>query len=171
MKNTILILAIAATAVACGGKQETTSDHAAADTLLSEGTNSKAAYDRADTVEVGGERVTYHVVLMPTDSLPTVKDYNGRDHQDRKATIVVERANGTQICRTLTKQAVEDMAEATFFQSAILDGMRLAEVTSKGLRFVMSISEPNSDLTQPFSLMLTLDGGMTITPQTIIDVE
>ena len=117
------------------------------------------AYDHTDTISLGGTTYVCRIERTPSDSLPTVTDDFGVEFADNVYLLTIERNGVPFLERRFTKVAFAHLLTDDMLRHSVLDGMR-ADTTVAGLAFVVSVSQPQSDIFQPF--LLTVDGSGAI---------
>lgn len=122
-------------------------------------------YDFTDTVVISGHTYIYNIHREASDSLPTVSDDFGTSFADNIYHINIRRDGGQFYSHSFTKAAFVNMLTAEMKKHGVLDGMR-CDTTLDGLCFAASISQPQSDLYQPFIITVAPDASTAITRDT-----
>jgi len=129
-------------------------------------------YHRFDSVTVGTTLYTYDILRLASDSLPSVTYENGEEAKDNTIRLILTRNGRTYFGHTFTKSTFSSALDEDFYSRSILDGIRFVSAEAgRGLTFFFSVSEPNSDMTVPFSLTVGDDGAYTFERTEIMDLE
>ena len=99
-----------------------------------------------------------------------MKDDFGTEFADNIYRLVIQRDGVTFFDRSFTKAAFAHLLTPDLLQRGVLDGMR-ADTTLTGLSFSVSISQPQSDIFQPFILSVDNAGTIAIARDTRMELE
>ncbi len=128
-------------------------------------------YRSHEEVKMGGRVYAYNIERTASDSLPLVKDELG-GAKDNVVRLRLSRDGHTYYNRTLTKELFRSSMDENFYEHSILDGIRFVRAEAgRGLVFSLSVSEPGSDMTVPFSMTVADDGSVSFAKEEIMDVE
>lgn len=112
-----------------------------------------------DSVRMGGKQYVYDILRTPSDSLDKVKDDMEDLYLDNTIRLTIRRDGAVFFDRTFTKATFAASIDKSFYQNAILDGIRFIKAEpGQGLIFSFAVSYPDSDMSVPF-LMTIADGG------------
>ena len=129
-------------------------------------------YHYYDSVQMGAHLYTYDVLRQATDSLPHVTDEMGDEARDNTIRLLLTRDGRTYFGHTFTKQTFQSSLDEEFYKRSILDGIRfIGAEAGKGITFIFAVSEPNSDMTVPFSLTVADDGSFSFVKTEMMDME
>ena len=137
---------------------------------LQEGIQRMRTYDYSDSLRVGSHFYKYHIHREACDSLPMVKDEAGYVFADNIYRLTILKDGQPFVNRRFTKAAFAHLLSADFLRQGILDGF-MCDTSQPGLRFAVSVSYPQSDMYQPFLLLIDERGGMSIVQDTRSDIE
>ncbi len=128
-------------------------------------------YRSHEEVTLGGRVYAYNIERTASDSLPLVKDELG-GAKDNVVRLTLSRDGRTYYHSTLTKELFRSSMDENFYEHSILDGIRFVRAEAgRGLVFSLSVSEPGSDMTVPFSMTVADDGTVSFAKEEIMDVE
>lgn len=127
-----------------------------------------SVYDFTDTLRMGSHEYVYTIHREPADSLPTVTDDFGSVFADNIYSLTLRRDGTTYFSRSFTKNAFAHLLSSDMRRNGVLDGM-MCDTTCTGFCFAVSVSQPQSDLFEPFLLTIDDQGGMTITRDTRLE--
>ncbi len=172
MKRILLIMP-ALLLLCCNGKQQTQTQET--ETAITENKiHELPRYELTDTVAMGNRTYTYHIVRQASDTLPVAHDEQLGDTRDNTIVLTVLAGEKKLFQRVFTKSYFRSHIEEDFFPRAILDGISFRGAQAgKGLTFMLSVSEPDSDMTIPFAVTIAPNGQLSISREQLdyIDQE
>lgn len=115
-----------------------------------------------DTAKMNGKVYTYAIQRVATDSLMKVKNDAGEVFVDNIITLRVSRGSEKVFSKTFTKESFSTIVDQQFMKRAILEGLVFDKVTPQGLRFIVSVSYPQTDMYIPVALTIAADGKMSM---------
>ncbi len=159
----ILIITPAMLLLSCGNKQQQVQTPEPETEVVEYKARELPRYELTDTITLGGHVYTYDIVRQASDSLPVAHDEQFGDTRDNTIALTVLADGNKLFQHTFTKSYFRSHIEEDFYPRAILDGIsfRGAEA-GKGLTFMLSVSEPDSDMTIPFAVTITSNGQLSI---------
>lgn len=124
-----------------------------------------------DTCRVGGNAYAWEIERMACDSLGVVMDDMGFRYADNTLRVVLRRNGGVLYARTFTKSDFKHLLDRDFYSKSILDGCRFLQVREGTVSFLMAVSYPESDMSQPFQLDIAPDGITRLVKTNIVEDE
>ncbi len=158
----ILFLAPAMLLLSCGGKQQAQAPETET-VVVEQKVSELPLYELTDTVALGNCVYTYDIVRQASKSLPVAHDEQFGDTRDNTIALTIWADGNKLFEQTFTKTYFRSHIEEDFYPRAILDGISFREAqTGKGLTFMFSVSEPDSDMTIPFAVTISPDGQVSV---------
>ncbi len=158
----ILLAIPALLLLGCNDKQQTQTPETEA-VAVENKVHELPRYELNNTVTLGNRVYTYDIVRQASDSLPVAHDELLGDTRDNTIALTIF-ADGDKIFqRTFTKAYFRSHIEEDFYPRAILDGISFRGAQAgKGLTFMLSVSEPDSDMTIPFAVTVSPNGQLSV---------
>ena len=172
MKNSRILPLILAllTIFGCGNKEKKSEiwvapEHEAVTRQMPE-------YHLMDSTQSGGHTYCYEIERTPSDSLPMVIDDMEDLYRDNTIRLTLHRDGTKYFDKTFTKSVFASSIDETFYENAILDGIRFIRAEpGEGLTFSIAVSYPESDMSMPFLLTITDQGTFSFVKDDTLDVE
>lgn len=115
-----------------------------------------------DTCNVGSHRYVYTIDRISNDSLGYVIDEFGDKFSATKLTIGVVRDGNSLFRHTFTKDSFKKYLDKDFLDNSIVDGCRFIRIEEGNVYFELAVSYPDSDMSQPFLLVIAPDGSYNV---------
>lgn len=149
--------------LSCGGGRQERQEESGDSLLVENKPHELPPLFLRDTLNLGGHMFVYEVLRESSDSLPMAHDALLGDTRDNIVRMHIWRDGALLFERSFTKTFFRSQIDEAFFSRAILDGIRFHEASAvRGLTFVLSVSEPDSDMTMPFALTIGADGKLSV---------
>lgn len=166
IKSVCIILGVALFVVSCtGGKKESNESDirvVAGEVVDEYGVVRMQSWTVKDTATINGKAYSYVITRTPADSLQKVKNESGDLFVDNVVQLRITRGTDKVFSKTFSKETFNTMIEAQFLKRAVLEAVVFDRVTPKGLRFVASVSYPQTDMYIPVVLTIGVDGKMSM---------
>ncbi|MCD7721059.1 MAG: DUF4738 domain-containing protein [Prevotellaceae bacterium] len=128
-------------------------------------------YHVYESVTVGKNEYTYDIMRKASDSLPLIEDELGAA-KDNTITLRLTKNGKEYYNDTLTKRMFRSSMDDSFYSQSILMGIRFVSAEAgRGLTFSVGVSEPNSDMTIPFTLTVADNGSVSFVKDEVLDVD
>lgn len=125
-----------------------------------------------DSVRLAGRQYVYEILRTPCDSLAKVKDDMGDLYLDNTIRLTIRRDGNVFFDKTFTKATFAASMDKSFYQNAMLDGIRFLKVEpGRGLVFSFAVSYPDSDMSVPFLMTITDSGSFSFVKDENLDLE
>lgn len=111
-----------------------------------------------DARRVGSNNYSWTIDRVSCDSLDIVEDDMGYRYVDNMVKILLHRNGAVVFSRTFTKADFAHLLDRDFYAHSILDGCRFMQVEDGMVVFSLTVSYPDSDMSQPFKLYVASDG-------------
>lgn len=135
-------------------------------------TRSMPTLSLTDSLEAGGHKYVYTILRQPSDSLPMVEDDMEDLYLDNTIRLTLKRDGARYFDKTFTKATFVKSIDKTFYQGAILDGIRfMRHEAGQGLVFSFAVSYPDSDMSAPFLMTISDQGTFTFVKNDNLDHE
>lgn len=172
MKNSFFLAPAMLLLLACGGNKDK-QDEAQAESQRVEATvHQLPRYALKDSVKCGNHVFTYDILREASDSLAPAHDDQLGDTRDNTIRLLIQRDGQQIFLRTFTKAFFRSSLGDAFYKRAILDGIRFRNAdAARGLTFVLSVSEPDSDVSMPFAVTISPDGAVSVQQETLDYVD
>ena len=158
----LMLALLIVTMAACKGRKERETIEllpvAEQDTV----THSMASCDYSDSIQAWGSPVTFLIHREPCDSMPVVTDQYGTKYKDNLFVLTIEKDGQPFFRRKFTKNDFCHLMSSDFRQQGMFDGFRCAGFEDGKLVFGTCVSYPESDMTQPFLVVIARDGSCSI---------
>lgn len=128
-------------------------------------------YDLTDSVRMGNHLFVYTIHREADDSLKAVVDENGDKYLDNYYDLTILRDGAKIFSHRFTKFSFGSQLDDSFRKNGILDGFRFMLAKEGKLTFGVCVSFPESDMSEPFVLIIGPDGSFTLEPDTAPDIE
>lgn len=156
------------------GKKETDPDRyiitSAGDTIaLSPGTKGLQTMLTEEDVELSGRKIHITIKREADESLPKVACEDDITYLDNRVTITLKDGNKDVVRKEFTKQTFSQYLDTTFTNNAILEGIAFDKTVAQGIKFLASVSYPESDLYVPFSITISIKGNVSIEKADMMD--
>ena len=157
----LLLLPLALTVVACGGKNGSSNKEsvlATQDSVDAHGLQRMQSSKAETDIKFKGKDYHSLVSRTPDESLPHVSNEMGDTYVDNKIVLRITRGgeNG------LNKNDFSSVVDANFLSKSVLEGIVYDKTTPEGIVYAASVCYPQTDLYVPLSITVSADGKMSI---------
>lgn len=172
MKKSFLLAPAVLLLLSCGGNNDKRDDAGDASQGVEAGVHQLPRYTRKDSLKVGAHVFTYEILREASDSLPPAHDDQLGDTRDNIIRLRIGRDGQQLFQRTFTKAFFRSSMGDAFYKRSILDGISFRGAdAARGLTFVFSVSEPDSDVSMPFAVTVSPDGAVSVQQETLDYVD
>ena len=161
----LLLLPLALTVVACGGKNGSSNKEsvlATQDSVDAHGLQRMQSSKAETDSKFKGKDYHSLVSRTPDESLPHVSNEMGDTYVDNKIVLRITRGGENVLNKTFTKNDFSSVVDANFLSKSVLEGIVYDKTTPEGIVYAASVCYPQTDLYVPLSITVSADGKMSI---------
>ena len=154
----LLLLPLALTVVACGGKNGSSNKEsvlATQDSVDAHGLQRMQSSKAETDIKFKGKDYHSLVSRTPDESLPHVSNEMGDTYVDNKIVLRITRGGENVLNKT-------SVVDANFLSKSVLEGIVYDKTTPEGIVYAASVCYPQTDLYVPLSITVSADGKMSI---------
>lgn len=170
----LLLMPLAVTVIACGGRKETSRKEsvlATQDSIDVHGLQRMQTSKSEVDIQFKGKDYHSFVSRTPDESLPHVANEMGDTYVDNKIVLRLTRGNASVFNKTFTKNDFSSVVDAGFLAKSVLEGIVYDKTTPQGIMYAASVCYPQTDLYVPLSITITADGKMTLKKVDVLEED
>ena len=128
-------------------------------------------YHYHEKIEDGNVHFSYDITRKADETLPTITSEDNMVFADNYIRLKISKGDTEILNKTFTKQTFKPFIDQDFYNKSILEGMAFHKIDGKNLRFVSSISYPETDMFILCAITIAPDGTYSITKEDNLEMN
>jgi len=160
--------------ISCGNKSNSQAEQQdtflAFDESINHGVIEMDEFHITDSVRLKNHTYVYDILRVPDSTLAKVREQESQTlYCDNHVELRILKDGAAFFKQTFTKNTFVQYLDEGFKSNGILEGFVFDDITDAGLRFATSVSYPQTDMYIPLTVVITPDGAMTVSRETVLE--